>query len=222
MDRSWLRHGSLAAALTLVAAVVLVSAGCRTVITTAAYLIKGTNVDAEYEGLKEKRVVVVCRPVADLTFRSPTVDRDLAKEVGKLLAKNVKKIQVVPQKEVNEWTDEHLWTDYLEVGEALGADMVVGIDLYDFNLLLDQTLYQGRASTALRVFDCQAGGDPVFERELPQIVYPPNVGVPTSERSSEGAFQREYVRVLADQIGRHFYAHDPYADYALDAKAMEQ
>jgi len=222
MDRSWLPHGSLAAALTLVAAVVLVSAGCRTMLTTAAYLIKGTNVDAEYEGLKEKRVVVVCRPVADLTFRSPTVDRDLAKEVGRLLAQNVKKIQVVPQKEVSEWTDEHLWTDYLEVGEALGADMVVGIDLYDFNLLLDQTLYQGRASTAVRVFDCHAGGDPVFERELPQIVYPPNVGVPTSERSSEGAFQREYIRVLADQIGRYFYPHDPYADYAMDAKAMEQ
>jgi len=221
MDRSWLRHGSLAAALTLVAAVVLVSVGCRTMLTTAAYLIKGTDIDAEYEDLKEKRVVVVCRPVADLTFRSPTVDRDLAKEVGKLLAKNVKKIQVVPQKEVSEWTDEHLWTDYLEVGEALGADMVVGIDLYDFNLLLDQTLYQGRASTAVRVFDCHTGGDPVFERELQPVVYPPNAGVPTSERSSEGAFQREFVRVLADQIGRYFYAHDPYADYAMDAKAME-
>jgi hypothetical protein len=222
MDRSWLRHGSLAAALTLVAAVVLVSLGCRTMLTTAAYLIKGTDVDAEYEGLKEKRVVVVCRPVADLTFRSPTVDRDLAKEVGKLLAKNVKKIRVVPQKEVSEWTDEHLWSDYLEVGEALKADMVVGIDLYDFNLLLDQTLYQGRASTAVRVFDCRAGGDPVFERELQQVVYPPNVGVPTSDRSSEGAFEREFVRVLADHIGRYFYAHDPYADYAMDAKAMEQ
>jgi len=42
----------------------LAAAGCRTVFTTAAYLIKGTNVDAEYEGLREKRVVVVCRPVA--------------------------------------------------------------------------------------------------------------------------------------------------------------
>jgi hypothetical protein len=221
MDRSWLRQGSLVVALTLIAATPFVSVGCRTVLTTAAYLIKGTNVDAEYDGLKEKRVVVVCRPVADLTFRSPTVDRDLAKEVGRLLQQNVKKIRVVPQQEVSEWTDEHLWTDYLEVGEALGADMVVGIDLYDFSLLLDQTLYQGRASTAVRVFDCKTGGDPVFEREVPQIAYPPNVGIPTSERSSESSFEREFVRVLADHVGRYFYPHDPYADYAMDARAME-
>jgi len=220
MDRSWLRHGSFATALALSAVLVLVSVGCRTAFTTAAYLIKGTDVDAEYEGLKEKRVVVVCRPVADLTFRSPTVDRDLAKQVGGLLQQNVKKIQVVPQRDVSEWTDEHHWTDYPEVGEALEADMVVGIDLYDFNLLLDQTLYQGRANVAVRVFDCQTGGEPVFERELPQVVYPPNVGVPTSDRSSEATFQREFVRVLADQIGRYFYPHDRYADYAMDAKAM--
>jgi len=219
MDRSLLRSGFLVAVFAL-AAVVLVSTGCRTALTTAAYLIKGTDVDAEYEGLEEKRVVVVCRPMADLTFSSPTVDRDLAREVGRLLQENVKKIEVVPQREVSQWADENLWSDYIEVGQALSADVVVGIDLYDFSILLDQTLYQGRANAAVRVFDCRAGGDPLFERELPQLTYPPNVGIPTSDRP-ESAFRREYIHVLADQIGRYFYPHDRYADYALDAKAME-
>jgi hypothetical protein len=221
MDRLRLRYGTLVAALTLVAVVMLSTIGCRTMLTTAAYLIKGTNVDAEYEGLEKKRVVVVCRPVADLTFSSPTVDRKLAQEIGRLLQQNVKKIQVVPQRDVGEWADENLWNDYVEVGQALNADIVVGIDLYDFSILLDQTLYQGKANAAVRVFDCKTGGDPLFERDLPQLVYPPNVGIPTSDRP-ESAFRREYIHALADQIGRYFYEHDRYADYALDAKAMEQ
>lgn len=220
MDRSTLRGGSLVLPILLMAATALSAIGCRTALTTAAYLIKGTNIDAEFEGLKEKRVVVVCRPVADLTFSSPTVDRDLAQEVGRLLQQNVKKIQVVPQRDVSKWVDENLWNDYVEVGKALGADVVVGIDLYDFNILLDQTLYQGRANAAVRVYDCKTNGDPIFERELSQLLYPPNVGIPTSDRP-EAAFRREYIGVLADQIGRHFYAHDAYANYAMDAKAME-
>jgi len=220
MDRSTLRYAIPAAAL-LLATLVLSAAGCRTALTTAAYLIKGTDVDAEFEGLREKRVVVVCRPVADLTFSSPTVDRDVAREVGRLLQEKVKKIQVVPQRDVSEWVDENLWNEYEEVGRALDADVVVGIDLYDFSILLDQTLYQGRANAAVRVFDCRTEGDPIFERELPQIVYPPNAGIPTADRP-EASFRREYIRVLADQIGRYFYAHDPYADYAMDAKAMEE
>ncbi len=220
MDRTTLRFGTLATAIMLVA-VAISTVGCRTALTTAAYLIKGTNIDAEYEGLEGKRVVVVCRPVADLTFSSPTVDRDLAQEVGRLLQKNVKKIKVVPQREVSQWADENLWNDYVEVGQALEADIVVGIDLYSFRTLLDQTLYQGQANAGVRVFDCKTAGDPIFEREIPQSTYPPNVGIPTSDRP-ESAFRREFVNVLADQIGRYFYAHDQYADYALDAKAMEQ
>ena len=34
-------------------------------------------------------------------------------------------------------------------------------------------------------------------------------------------FRREFIGLLADQVGRHFYAHDRYADFASDAKAMK-
>ena len=37
----------------------------------------------------------------------------------------------------------------------------------------------------------------------------------------EAEFRREFVAVLADQIARHFYAHDPYADLAQDAAALK-
>ena len=44
--------------------------------------------------------------------------------------------------------------------------------------------------------------------------------MPTSERT-EPEFRHEFVLVLADQIARHFYAHDPYADMGQDAAANE-
>jgi hypothetical protein len=205
--------------LGLVLAVLLTSsAGCSNVAFTLAYLIKGTDVPGECQALREKKVVVVCRPLASLQYRNARVDQDLAEQVGLLLAKNVPKIKVVDHRKVAEWMDENSWEEYLEVGKALRADMVLGIDLEDFRLYEGQTLFKGRAQVEVRLYDCKTR-DVVFRKRLPPSVYPPNGMIPTSERQ-EGEFRQEYVRILADQIGRHFYAHDPYADFALDAQSL--
>ncbi len=219
MDRRCFRYGYIPA-LWFLAAVVISTAGCQALLTTVVYLVKGTNVDAEYAGLKEKKVAVVCRPLASLTYRDSNVASDIARQIGILLRTNGRKIDVIDHSKVVEWTDEHDWTDYPQIGEALDADVVVGIDLLGFTVYNGQTLYQGKADVALKVYDCTDGGKVVFEKELPQSVYPPNVGIETSSRP-EAEFRRKFIRVLADQIGRHFYAHDPHADFALDATVLD-
>ena len=219
MDRPFLRYGYFAAVLTLAGAVLPVVGGCRNALVTAIYLVKGTNVDAEYDGLEGKKVVVVCRPMVDLKYSNTSVAKNLAQQISILLRNNVPKIEVVDTQKVEEWTDANVWDEYTEIGDALEADMVVGIDLQDFTIYQGQTLYQGKANVVLRVYDC-TDGRPVFEKELPRSVYPPNTGIPTSEKP-EVEFRRNFVRVLADHIGRHFYAHDAHADYALDATALD-
>jgi hypothetical protein len=219
MDRPSLWYGQLAIILAL-AAVGLSASGCRNALAMAMWLTNGTNVPAEYAGLRGKKVVVVCRPLADLKYRDTSVAKDLALNLGMLLGRNVPKIEVIDPRKVAQWTDENTWDEYTEIGEALGAEMVVGMDLQDFTIYQGQTLYQGKATVTLRVYDCSAGGQPVFEKELPQAVYPPNTAVPTSEKV-EAEFRREFVRVLADQIGRHFYAHDAYDNYAVDATTLD-
>jgi uncharacterized protein YbjQ (UPF0145 family) len=218
MDRSSLRYGALAIKLCL-AVGMLAATGCQGALLTALWLAKGNNTPAEYDGLREKSVVVVCRPVAGLEYRDTSVARDIARQLSRLLQENVSKIKVIDQRKVAQWDDENTWEEFTEVGEALGADMVVGIDLQDFTVYQGQTLYQGKASITVHVYDCINGNQLVYERELPQAVYPPNTGVPTSEKL-EAEFRREFVMVLADQIGRHFYPHDVYTDYALDATAF--
>lgn len=200
------------------AAVLAPTCGCTTLLFTAAYLWKGNDVPAECTKLRQKRVAVVCRSVVSLQYRNARVDQDLAQEVSALLGANVPKVKMVEHRKVAEWMDEHTWDEYTEVGKALNADMVVGIDLESFDLRQSQTLFQGRANAEIKAYDCHTG-QLVFKKRLPQSVYPPNRVIPASE-VQESEFRREFVRIVADRIARHFYDHDKYSDFAIDAKSI--
>ena len=211
----------LAAAATVfvAGAIVVSSIGCQAGVATALYLIKGTDVDPDYAGLKGKKVAVVCRQPVGLQYSNSTAGRDLAQQMSKLLQEKVPKIKVIDAQKVAKWCDENTWEEYEEVGKALKADVVVGVELNKFSIYSGQTLYQGKANAAVHVYDCKDGGKMVFEKVLPQTVYPPNTFIQTSE-IQESEFRREFVGVLADQIARHFYAHDPLADLGQDGSAL--
>ncbi|HEV7224705.1 MAG TPA: hypothetical protein VGN42_18485 [Pirellulales bacterium] len=214
------RYGlpALAAALALAAP----QFGCVKLLTTAVYLVKGTDTAAEYTGLKDKRVVVVCRPLTELTYSCSGAASDLAAELGRKLKANLgRRIKVVDPDEVADWTDENPVEDYAEIGRALDADMVVGIDLLGFSTLLGQTLQQGKAQVKVSVHDLKQDGKVVYEKNLPQVVYPLNNGVPIQDKP-EDEFRREYIKVLADEIGRSFYASDHFSRYARGTSALEE
>jgi hypothetical protein len=218
MDRPSLRF-VVAAIMLIAVATMVTSIGCQAGMATALYLIKGTDVDPDYAGLKGKKVVVVCRSPASMQYSNSNAGRDLAQQMSKLLQEKVPKIKVVDSQKVAKWCDENTWEEYVEVGKALKADMVVGVELDKFSIYQGQTLYQGKANSAVHVYDCKEGGKVVFEKILPQTVYPPNTFIQTSE-IQEKEFRREFISVLADQIARHFYSHDPYADLGQDGSAL--
>lgn len=210
-------YGRLAVGLILLAITVSAS-GCVSALATAMWLIRGSNVPAEYAGLRGKKVVVVCRPLTSSVYRNPGVAKDISRAVSRLLREHLPRTEVVDQRKVAEWMDTNLWDEYTEIGRALEADLVLGIDLEDFSIYESQTLYQGKANFAIKVYD-GATGQLVFEKQPPQAVYPPNHYVPTQDQQAS-AFRREFVQVLSDQIARHFYSHDPRANWAEDAAAM--
>jgi hypothetical protein len=194
-------------------------AGCTSFLAAAAYIIKGHNVNAEFDGLKGKRVAVVCRPLAQLEYSAGNASTELAKRLSYLLKQHLRKIDIIDQDKINEWTDEHNWEDFTEIGEALDADLVLGIDLREFGMYQSMTLYQGHARMAFAVYDMRDGGQIIYQKTMPKSVYPPNTGIPTSEKSDD-EFRRQYLGVLADEIGRHFYDHDGLADFAQDVDAL--
>jgi hypothetical protein len=220
MDRPSLRRRICVIAALMIAA--LPAVGCQSALFTAMYLFKGLDVDPDFKELKGKKVAVVCRPMASLTYSNSNVSRDLGQQITLLLQDQVPKIKTIDQRKIAKWTDENTWEEYTEVGKAMKADMVVAVDLESFSIYQGQTLYQGKANATIRVFDCTktGKGKEVFRKSIPQAVYPPNMPIPASDRT-EPEFRREFVLVLANQIARHFYAHDPHADLAQDAAALK-
>jgi hypothetical protein len=192
--------------------------GCS-MLATGLWMIKGINEKADYPGLAGKRIAVVCRPVSSLQYRNPTVGRDLAKEVGLLIAKNCPKVRVIEQREVSEWADEKGLDEFIEIGKALSADMVVGLDLDDFNLFQGQGLYQGKATMKVAIYDVKGGSAPVFEKSIPQIHFPPNSPIPAGDKP-EPEFRAQFVKILAERVSRLFYDHDPTAEFANDSTAL--
>jgi len=214
MDRTGLRLFHLAVAVvtfTVVASLV----GCG-VMSVMLYNMAPDDIPAEFNNLKGKRVAVVCRSVRELQFTDSTVPRDLTREVDRLLTSKVKKVDVIEEREVSQWTDENTWQKFTEVGKAVKADMVVGIELERFTLYQGPTLFQGNATVRVVVYDMTDGGKQVFEKSLPRVLYPPHTPISSADKS-EGEFRAQFLGVLGEQIARHFYSHDSRVDFATDA-----
>jgi len=186
--------------------------GCS-LITTVAYLVQPEkDAPAEFKGLRGKHVAVVCKPIVELEFSDASSARELATMVGSLVAQNVRKARVIDQHEVARWIDENAWVDYPTLGKALDADIVVGIDLEQFRMHEGSTLYRGRASANVRVYDV-ADKQLLFEKRLDGFTFPGDSAVPAADQS-ETQFRALFLQVLARKIARSFHAYDSRATFA--------
>ena len=190
----------------------LCTGGCS-VITTVAYLVAPEkDAPAEFKGLRGKHVAVVCKPIVELEFSDASSARELATMVGSQLAQNVRKARVIDQREVARWIDENAWVDYPTLGKALDADIVVGIDLEQFRMHEGSTLYRGRASANIRVYDV-AEKKMLFEKRIDDFTFPGDSAVPSTDQS-EPQFRALFLRVLSGKIARIFHAYDSRATFA--------
>ena len=119
------------------------------------------------------------------------------KQVSELLVENVKNIDVVNPREVDNWLDESDWGDFKELAEAVHADKVVYIEMNDFELYKGKTLYQGQADVSVTVYDMKNNGKLVWDRHLGEILYPTNSGIPAQDKPVQ-QFEREFVAIVAD------------------------
>jgi hypothetical protein len=188
--------------------------GCSTLLTVA-YLVQPADVPAEFKGLKGKHVAVVCRPIVELEFSDAGSARELAALVDSQIKTNVRKVAVIGQQEVSRWLDENSWVDYPTLGKALDADYVVGIDLERFRLHEGSTLYRGRATATVRVFDVKTGAV-AFEKRIDDFSFPANSGIPSTDRS-ESQFRAMFLDMLARRVSRCFHAYESRETFAEES-----
>lgn len=218
MDRNFSRLTSRFLVFAFGAVLLSTASGCGLLAMGGSIFNDGKDVPPEYthdDGLEGKRVVVVCRATGTSSFLYAHVPANLAEAVASRLKTNVKKIKIVDSQEVADWTDHNSSQPYSEIGEALKADIVIGIDLDDFRLKDGQTLYRGRAQVSLRVYDMKSDepDDVVWKKTIPQVKHPEITPVPAD--GNLGEFRREFVSVLADRIAKKFYAHEFNKTFAL-------
>jgi hypothetical protein len=221
MDRSRARRAlaNRFGALLLAAAMLVSASGCPAMLATGIYVLQGGNtVPAECTALEGKRVVVMCRPPSSHEYRHAGASRAISQRVSELLVKNVKGIDVVNPREVDNWIDESDWGDFRELAEAVRADLVVHVVLDDFELYKGKTLYQGRADVTVSVYDMKDHSRLEWERHLGEVLYPVNSGIPAQDKPVQ-QFEREFVGIVSDQIAMNFYKHDPTTAFAMDAQA---
>ena len=197
----------------LAALLLLPQAGCS-MLMTAAYLLEPADVPAEFAGLAGKRVAVVCKPIVELEFSDANSARELAGLVGAQIETAVRKAKVVKQQEVARWIDEHAWVDYPTLGKALDADHVVGIDLEGFRLHEGSTLYRGKASVHVRVFDVKKKSL-VFEKRFDDYTFPTDSAIPATDRT-EVQFRGLFLQMLSLRISRCGHAYESRETFASE------
>ncbi len=217
MDRRSLlpRWPAVAASLIVLS---ILTCGCKSALESFALFTSGTDIPPEFDGLKGKTVAVVCRPLTGEEFSTAGTARALTERICDLLKHNVKEIHLIDSQKVANLLDEKGVDDYLEIGRTLKADKVVGIDIESFSDLDGQTLFRGRATVHIKVYDV-ADKQVEWRKSPPQFEWP-RIGSKPATDCNEVAFRNEFIDVLAEQIARYFYPHDRYEDSASDSLSM--
>ena len=198
--------------------------GCANALFTAAYLIKGNEVDPEFkkemkEIPKKSKMVVICRSPYQTLFGIDDPSRTLSVALTKALSEKLdekKKLEWVPIDTVETLFDETEFTNesFEKMGAKVGADYVFGVDIDSFNIHHSPQYLQGKAHVNVRLVEVSSGKI-ICSKSLPQYVYPPNTPVAVGDMLEE-RFQTLYTVKLADEIGCCFYPYDPHEKVALD------
>jgi hypothetical protein len=209
-------------AATLVGCLLATSTGC--IAKFAANMLNaslGNKVLAKFDGLEENRVAIISVS-GSASFGSTSAADIITSKVEAKLRKNVRKIRIVDQQVIGDWMDRNDWNevDYQEVGEAVGADIVVAVDIQSFSLYDGPTLFRGKSDVIITVYDIRNRGAVLFEESPPQIVYPIAAGLHVSGETNETDFRRRFVDYVAERIARNFYAYDATTDFGQDALVL--
>lgn len=191
------------------------NSGCIRFVSNMLYVLNGRDTPAEFNELEEKKVAVMVR--TNGLHSAEAANLIMARNINLLLGSKVKKIKMASQDEVERTIQDMSLSevDPVKVGSRLGVDYVLDVEINDLKLMEGKTLYKGRCTSAVSVYNVAEGRAPVFRKSFPEYVYP-STGAPITD-FDEATFQRVYLMSVAERIARVFYPYDPATDVARDA-----
>jgi hypothetical protein len=176
---------------------------------------------------KKVKVVLLADMGLETRPEFDRVDMDLCVRLGghlkQLFAENQEDVELVPQREVEQFKATHpSWRDLLppaEVGKHFGADTVVYIELRNLALYekgSGRILFKGQADLTLSVIDVKHP-DEMPARKNFSCVYPSDArgGVSTSDMG-EMEFRQNFLDYLARRLSWNFAAYRKRDTYFVE------
>jgi hypothetical protein len=218
-----------AASLTIAAVGLLALAGCDP--RTLLYFLQPFEPTVPppcHAKFKGKKVVILAHAVSGTQTDFQALDREIAREVGKLMTEKVKKVEVVPLDKVWAWMEGHPdWTDPAEAAKAFEADFAIFLEIEAFQVANPSSpgLLEGNAKTHIQAFELDypknSKGKPIKDQEKESKViyddyrdttFPVRGPIPVESGVSKGAFKTKFLQVVAAEISWHFVEHSPEDD----------
>ena len=205
--------------LLALAATVVTTTGCIQEMAQLLYVIKGHKVEPAFPALKDKKVAIVCNSDA-AAFGPDALSVTIAKHIGLALATSEDQITIAAPAKVEEFIDANGWQESsaAELGEAVGADYVVVIEVDEYSIHEGPTLYKGRSDWTASAYDVANDGKIAFANGPNHFAYP-ETGRP-SLQTSERVFESFYLGRLCDRISKLFVTYDKMDSYADEAMML--
>ncbi len=200
----------------LLAVALVVFPGCLGAMTQLMYVIKGHTLPASFSGLEKKKIAVVC--VSDASAYGPDpLTYSVSNALGIKLARGLKDSSVVPVSKVEEWIDTHGWDerDFVALGEGVGVDAVVAVDIASYTIHDGSTMFKGRADVTATVYNIEKEGQ-IDHHYGPKIFEYPKTGRPAIQ-TTDRQFEAMYLGQLVIHLANQFCDHDKLDSFASDA-----
>ena len=197
----------------LLAAIAMGQGGCAVVAWTAAQFKGLEKIRALYHPPRDKKYLVLVESRTPLNY--PVIKTDLTRRINRLLIEHDLAASTVPHEmlaNLSAAREDFNEMAISQIGEALGADVVLYVEIDEFMLKESRAspLWRGRLSTNVRMVECPSG-----ERLWPDL--PPRMGLPvdavqteTVEESSKyygRKVSEQLADMMADKICKYFYDH---------------
>lgn len=197
-------------------AILTTSGGCIRQVAQLLYVIKGHEVPADYDGLADSKIAVVC--VSDASAYGPdTLTYSIAKYVSVKLSQGLKDTEIVSPAKIENWIDQNDWdpAEVVSLGQDLDADKVLVIEIGSYSIHDGSTLHKGSADLACTVYDIEKNGQVSFVHGPEQYSFPEH-GRP-SIQSTDRQFEAFYLARLTDRITQLFVVSNKLDTFADDA-----
>ena len=216
--------GTKVAGLIAVLALIATQSGCLGLASNLMHAVGADRVPPEYkdyEDLEDCRLAVVTMTEAS-QYSNDAASRFLSRRVGQILTNELDDVRLVREDEIEQWRDEHGYDnmDFASIGKDLNAEKVVAIQVSNLTLREGQSLFRGKSDVTLQVIDV-ADGSTLFIHDLDEHTFPVNAGQHVSE-TTESKFQKLYLTVLAERIGRLMHPYDFADTVAMDGILANQ